>query len=79
MRKIILGDNSTVLPTLPSKLARLVYIDPPFSTGHSRKRDRMRPGGRHTKWARWATVRKAVRIAAARLSRFEPELVGFAL
>jgi site-specific DNA-methyltransferase (adenine-specific) len=42
MRKIILGDNAQVLPTLPSKLARLVYIDPPFNTGRVQRRDRIR-------------------------------------
>jgi site-specific DNA-methyltransferase (adenine-specific) len=42
MRKIILGDNAEVLPTLPSEFARLIYIDPPFNTGRLQKRDRMR-------------------------------------
>jgi len=42
MRKIILGDNADVLPTLPEGFARLVYIDPPFNTGAVQKRDRMR-------------------------------------
>ena len=42
MRKIILGDNAEVLPTLPASFARLVYIDPPFNTGAAQKRDRMR-------------------------------------
>jgi site-specific DNA-methyltransferase (adenine-specific) len=42
MRKIIFGDNADVLPTLPEKLARLIYIDPPFNTGMVQKRDRMR-------------------------------------
>jgi site-specific DNA-methyltransferase (adenine-specific) len=42
MRKIILGDNAEVLPTLPEKFARLVYVDPPFNTGKTQKRDRMR-------------------------------------
>ena len=42
MKKIILGDNADVLPTLPEKLARLIYIDPPFNTGKVQKRDRMR-------------------------------------
>src|SRR5690349_1219642 len=34
MRKIILGDNAEVLPTLPEKFARLIYVDPPFNTQH---------------------------------------------
>jgi site-specific DNA-methyltransferase (adenine-specific) len=42
MRKIILGDNADVLPTLPEKFAQLIYIDPPFNTGKVQKRDRMR-------------------------------------
>lgn len=42
MKRIILGDNAAVLPTLPSAFARLIYIDPPFNTGRVQKRDRMR-------------------------------------
>jgi site-specific DNA-methyltransferase (adenine-specific) len=42
MKKIILGDNAAVLPTLPDKFARVNYIDPPFNTGKIQKRDRMR-------------------------------------
>jgi site-specific DNA-methyltransferase (adenine-specific) len=42
MRKIILGDNAEVLPTLPDRFARLVYIDPPFNTGADQKRERIR-------------------------------------
>ena len=38
----MLGDCATVLPTLPEKFARLVYVDPPFNTGATQKRDRMR-------------------------------------
>jgi site-specific DNA-methyltransferase (adenine-specific) len=41
MRKIILGDNAEVLPGLPGKFARLIYIDPPFNTGRTQKRDRI--------------------------------------
>ena len=41
-RSIILGDNAEVLRRLPAKLARLVYIDPPFNTGRAQKRDRIR-------------------------------------
>lgn len=41
MKKIILGDNADVLPTLPEKFARLIYIDPPFNTGKVQKRDRI--------------------------------------
>jgi site-specific DNA-methyltransferase (adenine-specific) len=42
MNKIILGDNAEVLPTLPEKFARVIYIDPPFNTGKVQKRDRIR-------------------------------------
>jgi site-specific DNA-methyltransferase (adenine-specific) len=42
MKRIILGDNADVLPTLPEKLIRLAYIDPPFNTGKVQKRDRIR-------------------------------------
>jgi len=42
MKRIVLGDNAAVLPTLPEKFARLVYIDPPFNTGKVQKRDRIR-------------------------------------
>ncbi len=37
-----MGDCARVLPTLPEKFARLVYVDPPFNTGAVQKRDRMR-------------------------------------
>ena len=42
MKKIILGDSAQVLPTLPEKFARAIYIDPPFNTGKTQKRDRIR-------------------------------------
>jgi site-specific DNA-methyltransferase (adenine-specific) len=42
MKKIILGDNAAVLPTLPERFARVIYIDPPFNTGRVQKRDRIR-------------------------------------
>jgi site-specific DNA-methyltransferase (adenine-specific) len=42
MKKIILGDNAAVLPTLPDRFARVIYIDPPFNTGKVQKRDRIR-------------------------------------
>lgn len=41
-RRIVLGDNADVLPTLPEGFARLVYIDPPFNTGQTQRRDRMK-------------------------------------
>ena len=42
MKKIILGDNLEVLPTLPSGFARLAYVDPPFNTGKTQRRDRIK-------------------------------------
>jgi site-specific DNA-methyltransferase (adenine-specific) len=42
MKRIILGDSAEVLPRLPERFARLVYIDPPFNTGRTQKRDRIR-------------------------------------
>jgi site-specific DNA-methyltransferase (adenine-specific) len=42
VKRIILGDNAEVLPRLPARFARLVYVDPPFNTGKPQKRDRMR-------------------------------------
>jgi site-specific DNA-methyltransferase (adenine-specific) len=47
MNRIILGDNASVLPTLPDAFARLIYIDPPFNTGGVQKRDRMRVTATH--------------------------------
>jgi site-specific DNA-methyltransferase (adenine-specific) len=40
--RIVLGDSAKVLAELPPRFARLVYIDPPFNTGTTQKRDRMR-------------------------------------
>ena len=42
MRRIVLGDNLEVLVTLPSRMARLIYIDPPFNTGQTRERVTLR-------------------------------------
>jgi site-specific DNA-methyltransferase (adenine-specific) len=42
VRRIVLGDNLEVLATLPAACARLVYIDPPFNTGHAQRRARLR-------------------------------------
>ena len=41
MKRIVQGENLSVLGTLPRAFARLVYIDPPFNTGHAQTRDRM--------------------------------------
>ena len=42
MKRIVLGDNLDVLGTLPESCARLVYIDPPFNSGHAQRRTRLR-------------------------------------
>jgi site-specific DNA-methyltransferase (adenine-specific) len=41
-RRIVLGDNADVLPTLPDGCADLIYIDPPFNTGRVQRRKRIR-------------------------------------
>jgi site-specific DNA-methyltransferase (adenine-specific) len=41
MNQIYLGDCIEVFPSLPKGFAQLVYIDPPFNTGKTQKRDRM--------------------------------------
>ena len=42
MKRIIYGDNLDVLRTLPRESARLIYIDPPFNTGKTQRRTRLR-------------------------------------
>jgi site-specific DNA-methyltransferase (adenine-specific) len=42
VKRIVLGDNLDVLRALPPACARLIYIDPPFNTGHAQKRTRLR-------------------------------------
>lgn len=42
MRTIYSGDNLEVLDRLPERFARLVYIDPPFNTGKTQRRERIR-------------------------------------
>lgn len=41
-KKIILGDNAQVLPTLPRAFAELIYIDPPFNSGRTQRRQRLK-------------------------------------
>src|SRR5262245_18784210 len=38
MNKIYFGDNLPILQTLASESVDLIYIDPPFNTGHAQKR-----------------------------------------
>ncbi|MDD9956032.1 MAG: DNA methyltransferase [Anaerolineaceae bacterium] len=40
--RIYLGDNIDILPKLPERYFRLIYIDPPFNTGRQQKRKRLR-------------------------------------
>lgn len=42
MRRIVLGDNLDVLPTIPTGSVDLIYIDPPFNTGKIQRRTRIR-------------------------------------
>jgi len=42
LRRIICADNLAALGTLPDGFAQLVYIDPPFNTGRSQRRERLR-------------------------------------
>ncbi|MCS7003214.1 MAG: site-specific DNA-methyltransferase, partial [Dehalococcoidia bacterium] len=42
MRRIILADNLKALATLPDGCVALIYIDPPFNTGRTQRRDRLR-------------------------------------
>ncbi len=42
VKRIIFGDNADVLPMLPERFARLVYVDPPFNTGKVQERARIR-------------------------------------
>jgi site-specific DNA-methyltransferase (adenine-specific) len=41
VNRIILGDCLDALGTLPDSSVRLAYIDPPFNTGKTQKRDRI--------------------------------------
>ncbi|ADW67971.1 DNA-methyltransferase [Granulicella tundricola] len=42
MNRIVLGENLAVLKTLPAHSADLIYIDPPFNTGKTQFRRRMK-------------------------------------
>ena len=41
-KQIIHGDNLIELPKLPSNFATMIYIDPPFGTGKTQKRNRIK-------------------------------------
>ena len=42
MNRIIQGENLAVLQSLPPASAELIYVDPPFNTGHQQTRPRLR-------------------------------------
>ncbi len=42
VNQIIRGDCLHVLPTLPDECAQLIYIDPPFNTGKTQSRERLK-------------------------------------
>ena len=42
MGKVVFGDNLAVLQGMPDACARLVYIDPPFNTGKTQERSRLK-------------------------------------
>ncbi len=42
MNRIVLGDNLRVLPSLPAGGVALIYADPPFNTGRTQRRRRLR-------------------------------------
>jgi site-specific DNA-methyltransferase (adenine-specific) len=42
MKRIILGENLEALAELPAGFAQLVYIDPPFNTGRTQTRERLK-------------------------------------
>lgn len=39
---VVAGDNLTVLPALPDESFQLIYLDPPFNTGHAQQRTQLR-------------------------------------
>ena len=42
MRRIILADNMDVLPGIPDESVNLIYTDPPFNTGKTQERTRIK-------------------------------------
>jgi len=42
MNRILQGDNLPILKTLPNESAELIYIDPPFNTGRTQARPRLK-------------------------------------
>ncbi len=82
-RTIVLGDAAEVLPALPARFARLVYIDPPFNTGVRQRRDRMsvtavRRGGERRGFGgrSYRVARRASPSFEDRRADFVPFLLG---
>ena len=85
MGQIILGDNLPVLREMPAESARLIYVDPPFNTGKTQSRTRLRttrdPDGDRTGFGgeRYRTVKLGTSRYADLfddyLSFLEPRLV----
>jgi site-specific DNA-methyltransferase (adenine-specific) len=83
--RVILGDNLDVLRTLPDASIDLVYVDPPFNTGKTQRRDELRTvrseAGDRTgfKGMRYATTRIGSRAFADTfddyLAFLEPRIV----
>ena len=42
MNRVVLADNLRVLGEMPAESVDLVYIDPPFNTGHTQARTAMK-------------------------------------
>ena len=85
MSHVYLGDNLPILKRMPSASVSLVYTDPPFNTGRSQSRTRIRterdPAGDRTGFQghRYRTVRGPTRAFADSFDDFlaflEPRLV----
>jgi site-specific DNA-methyltransferase (adenine-specific) len=63
---VVTGDNAVVLPQLPDKSFQMIYIDPPFNTGRTQRRETLRTtrstkGGRiGFKGQSYETIRQGV-------------------
>ncbi len=78
---MLCGDNLPLLRTLPSGSAALIYVDPPFNTGHRQQRQRMRvvedaAGDRTGFGGRRYRTEPAAGSSAAYQDRF-PDYLGF--
>ena len=71
VKRIVLGENSRVLPSLPAGFARLCYIDPPFNTGRVQKRARMRVLATRGRGERGGFAGRRYRVEALRSAAFD--------